>query len=95
MHAGKPQKQALAIAYAVKRKAQKKAMGGMIHEDPVDEAGQSPFSDDEAQDFLTNQDAPEDLPAYDLEEGNEDQDQARESILSSIMRKIRMRHMGR
>ena len=34
MHAGKPQKQALAIAYAVKRKAQKKAYGGMIdHEE--------------------------------------------------------------
>ena len=30
MHAGKPQKQALAIAYSVKRKAQKKAKGGMI-----------------------------------------------------------------
>lgn len=31
MHAGKPQKQALAIAYAVRRKAQHKAKGGMIH----------------------------------------------------------------
>lgn len=30
MHAGKPQDQALAIAYAVKRHAQKKACGGMI-----------------------------------------------------------------
>lgn len=32
MHHGKPQKQALAIAYAIKRKAQHKAMGGKIEE---------------------------------------------------------------
>ncbi len=30
MHAGKPQKQALAIAFDVKRKAQHKAMGGVV-----------------------------------------------------------------
>lgn len=38
MDAGKPQKQALAIAYSVKRKAQKKAKGGMI-KDAVEPAG--------------------------------------------------------
>lgn len=38
MEAGKPQKQALAIAYSVKRKAQKKAKGGMI-KDAVEPAG--------------------------------------------------------
>ena len=43
MKAGKPQKQAVAIAYAVKRKAQHKAQGGEIehepseHDMPVDE----------------------------------------------------------
>lgn len=31
--AGKPQKQAVAIAYAVKRKAPKKASGGSMHDD--------------------------------------------------------------
>ena len=36
MAAGKPQKQALAIAYAVKRKAQKKAHGGVIQGDMGD-----------------------------------------------------------
>lgn len=38
MESGKPQKQALAIAYSVKRKAQKKAKGGMI-KDAVEPAG--------------------------------------------------------
>ena len=38
MELGKPQKQALAIAYSVKRKAQKKAKGGMI-KDAVEPAG--------------------------------------------------------
>ena len=37
MHAGKPQKQALAIAYSVKRAMNKKAKGGMI--DHYDEGG--------------------------------------------------------
>jgi hypothetical protein len=35
MHAGKPQKQALAIAYATKRAA-KKAMGGRMSTNPMD-----------------------------------------------------------
>ena len=38
MHHGKPQKQALAIAYAVKRKAQHKAHGGAIEEKIHEEA---------------------------------------------------------
>jgi hypothetical protein len=36
MHAGKPQKQSLAIAYAMKRKAKKMAMGGEIHKDEME-----------------------------------------------------------
>jgi hypothetical protein len=35
MEHGKPQKQALAIAYAIKRAAQKKFKGGMIEENPA------------------------------------------------------------
>ena len=38
MHHGRPQKQALAIAYAVKRKAQKKAHGGYMSHHERDEA---------------------------------------------------------
>jgi hypothetical protein len=38
MHAGKPQKQSLAIAYSMKRKAQKKAKGGDIKRDSKREA---------------------------------------------------------
>lgn len=102
MHAGKPQKQALAIAYAVKRKAKKYANGGMVnHEEPMEEDGkflsaeehETPFhsidyDDGEASGLFEEQ-------PYDMEEGNADQDAARESILSRIMRKVRMRHMGR
>ena len=46
MHAGKPQKQSLAIAYAMKRKAaQKKAHGGMIEEEEM-ESGYEPGEHD-------------------------------------------------
>jgi hypothetical protein len=37
MRAGKPQKQALAIAYAIKRRAQKKSEGGLVKKAPIGE----------------------------------------------------------
>ena len=41
MHAGKPLKQSLAIAYAMKRKAKKMAHGGMVHEDEMESGYES------------------------------------------------------
>ncbi len=74
MAAGKPQKQALAIAYSVARKSPKKKMyaeGGLVEdEDNISEGSfevpdDSPLRHDEHEDFLTdydNQDPFNDLP---------------------------------
>ncbi len=113
MSAGKPQNQALAIAYATKRKAKKGyAQGGMVeddsetaireeHEARMEEDGKflsaeehiTPFhsidyDDGETSDLFTEQ-------PYDMEEGNEDQEQARAGVMERIMRRVRMRNMGR
>lgn len=119
MHAGKPQKQALAIAYATKRRA-KKAHGGMVNyadggevvdHDEVMEGDIDNFLSDEEDSFSPFQDqgidadtdelsdkygAPYDsLSDLDNEEGNEDQAQARKGVMESILRRVRMRNMGR
>lgn len=110
MNAGKPKNQALAIAYATKRKARKMSSGGMVNDegssDEVemvpdnndflsDEGRLTPFhSNPSDEDSLTHTGF---LPEaqMDNEEGNEDQSEARSSTISDIMRKVRMRNMGR
>lgn len=97
-------KHALAIAYATKRKARKMSKGGgpaddeeqmsgdpetflsdeehstPFHSFPYDESESSGLFDDNSMDNT---------------EGNEDQNAARSGIIERIMRKVRMRNMGR
>lgn len=79
--AGKPMKQSLAIAYAMKRKSKKMSEGGMVEEPDMEEGYlenqmESPFQDisEEKEDFLAS--SPDPKPN-----------------LSDIVRKVRRRKM--
>jgi hypothetical protein len=52
MNVGKPQKQAVAIAYAVKRRMNKKAMGGCIETEPQE--GHSEYNEPMSRDYHAN-----------------------------------------
>jgi hypothetical protein len=80
VHAGKPQKQALAIAYAVKRK-HKMAKGGVVE----------PEVESEMEDESNASEPIEPLDS--TVDSNEEPE--KESPLSSVMRKLRMRHIGK
>ncbi len=82
MDSGRPQKQALAIAYATKRRA-KMAKGGMV-EEPEQEDSQDP------QDEFLSDDM--ESPWEDAVDENEPQEQAKVD-LSGIMKKIRREKM--
>lgn len=106
MNAGKSQKQSLAIAYSVKRKAKGMAKGGMVESpdkiDPkehflsAEEAYDPPFqSEEESDSDLLEANDNEASDAMDNEIGHDDPDQQSKDIVSSILRSIRMKHMGR
>jgi hypothetical protein len=105
----KDNKQALAIAYAVKKKAQHKAMGGMVKEDndmelPVhshehflsaEDGLETPFHSEDMSDS-------DELAEHDMEVhssmdntmGNSDHDSAQSSV-KAIIDRLRKKHMGR
>ncbi len=107
MNAGKPQKQALAIAYSVKRKSKGYAKGGEVEPQEEMIAPKEHFLSDEEDmeppfesesmsddDELMEHDAST-HPEMDNEEGHEEPDQQRGDIVASILKSIRMKHMGR
>lgn len=136
MNAGKPQKQALAIAYSVKRKSKRMAKGGEVpeqilprekqeHDLPMEHPAEpeehvtpektdamkdmakggmvdGPIEDNSMSDvddeFLSDESDGEYEPletSLNNEIGHEEPDQQRSDIVSSILRSIRMKHMGR
>ncbi len=111
MNAGKPQKQALAIAYSMKRKAKKGyAQGGEVKADEeemehgtskehflsAEEDMEPPFESEPMSDSdeLAENDN-EVHSTMDNEEGHDEPEFNRQDIVSSILRSIRMKHMGR
>lgn len=136
MEAGKPQKQALAIAYSIKRKSRKMSDGGQVppqdmpklkqdHDLPMEHPAEpeehvkpemvdalkgmakggmvdEPIEDNSMSDvddeFLSDESDGEYEPletSLDNEIGHDEPDQQRSDIVSSILRSIRMKHMGR
>ncbi len=93
MNAGKPQKQALAIAYATKRR--KMAHGGMIDEEPQEHIDDSFLSDEDALEspFQEAADDPMQSDEAELDEHNA-LDEPNEVSLDSIMKKVRKLHRG-
>lgn len=102
MHAGKPQNQALAIAYAVKRKAKKMAMGGMVNEEDTQEpvhaddgflsaedGWETPFHSDgsDEQELTESGFLPE--SHMDNEKGDAEEAESRADVVARIMRKMR------
>lgn len=96
MNAGKPQNQALAIAYSVKRKAKKMAMGGMI-EDSEDKdnflsaEGAQPDTFSEGASDEEELDKSGFLPAahMDNQQDNNVENESRAEMVARIMRRIR------
>lgn len=104
MHSGKPQKQALAIAYAVKRRAQHKAMGGMIEDDrdidmldPVQSDNNFLSAEDGSETPFGNQGMSdsEELQESGFEPEPQMDNQQSPSILEGVMRKLHRKHFGR
>lgn len=124
MNAGKPQKQALAIAYAIRRK-NKMSQGGVVNEEypaehPDDhlvahdqdmreiahedgltsfaEGGEvSGMDEDDVEindNFLSAEDQHSVFDSADLRD-EPVEDLSKKNLMDGVMRKIRMRHMGR
>lgn len=98
MSAGKPQKQALAIAYAMKRR---KAMGGMINEDEAEDTVQVDDSFLSAEDALESpwQDVEplsdsEELAEHDQEIHSSMDNERSSPSLDAIMQRVRKKHRG-
>lgn len=107
VNAGKPMKQALAIAYSMKRK--KYAKGGIVEDDnekmdgdpeqflSAEEGSESPFQDAEGASDEEELDESEfnSESKMDNTKGDSDQDESRSDTLRRIMSKVRKQHMGR
>lgn len=108
MAAGRPQKQALAIAYSAKRHARRMAKGGLVTPEPMDIESADLHEPNDYDNFLSAEDPSpiEHIDESDNQELSEHDNQVsdaadneqgdpKEKRLESIMRNIRMRHMGR
>lgn len=103
MNAGKPQKQALAIAYATKRRAKRMATGGMVNDDSVkqpdihvddsflsaEDGSETPFQDSGNVSDETELEESRFTPGNAAEVDNEEGN----DMLSDIMQKVRRRQM--
>lgn len=93
MDSGKPQKQALAIAYSIKRKA-KMAKGGMAME-PAEDSQSKFLTADMDTPFSSDPEPFEQIQPEDSNEHGHDEPEYEDSMLSKILKRVRMRNMGK
>lgn len=89
MNSGKPQKQALAIAYSAKRHARRMYKGGEIEQEALSNENYPAHEEEPIEDLAM----PDELESSEQDLGA--QEEQKPDKLSNIMRTIRMRHMSR